>query len=46
MRDQLLHERDFYARANEQAFLRRAGRLSEADTGRIVDPDFWPEEAA
>jgi hypothetical protein len=30
-------ERDFYARANEQAALLRAGRLSKADIGHIAE---------
>lgn len=32
-----LYERDFYAWANEQAALLRAGRLSEADIGNIAE---------
>jgi Domain of unknown function DUF29 len=36
MGDQQLHERDFYAWANEQAELLRAGRLSEADIEHIA----------
>jgi hypothetical protein len=37
MDNQQLHERDFYAWANEQAGLLRAGRLSEADIRHIAD---------
>ena len=36
MRNQQLHDRDFYAWANEQAGLLRAGRLSEADIEHIA----------
>jgi hypothetical protein len=32
-----LYERDFFAWANEQAALLRAGRLSEADVGNIAE---------
>jgi Domain of unknown function DUF29 len=32
-----LYERDFYARANEQAALLRAGRLAEADLENIAE---------
>ncbi len=37
MSDQQPHERDFYAWANEQAGLLRAGRLSEADIDHIAE---------
>jgi hypothetical protein len=37
MTDQHLHDRDFYAWANEQAALLRAGRLSEADIEHIAE---------
>ncbi|WP_284947539.1 DUF29 domain-containing protein [Acidisoma cladoniae] len=37
MTDSQLYERDFYAWANEQAELLRAGRLSEADIGHIAE---------
>jgi hypothetical protein len=37
MSNQQLHERDFYAWANEQAGLLRAGRLSEADIEHIAE---------
>jgi hypothetical protein len=37
MGNQLLHDQDFYAWANEQAGLLRAGRLSEADIEHIAD---------
>jgi len=37
MVNQQLHERDFYAWANEQAALLRAGRLSEADIDHIAE---------
>jgi hypothetical protein len=32
-----LYERDYYAWANEQAALLRAGRLAEADVGNIIE---------
>ncbi len=32
-----LYENDFFVRANEQAGLLRAGKLSEADIGHIAD---------
>jgi Domain of unknown function DUF29 len=37
MGNQQLYDRDFYAWANEQAGLLRAGRLSEADIEHIAD---------
>jgi hypothetical protein len=37
MGNQLLYDRDFYAWANEQAELLRAGRLSEADIENIAE---------
>ena len=37
MSNQLLHDQDFYAWANEQAELLRAGRLSEADIEHIAE---------
>jgi hypothetical protein len=37
MGNQLLYDRDFYAWANEQAGLLRAGRLSEADIENIAE---------
>jgi hypothetical protein len=37
MSNQQLHDRDFYAWANEQAGLLRAGRLSEADIEHIAE---------
>jgi len=37
MSNQLLHDQDFYAWANEQAGLLRAGRLSEADIEHIAE---------
>ncbi len=37
MRNSQLYERDFYAWANEQAALLRAGRLSEADIEHIAE---------
>lgn len=37
MTDSQLYERDFYAWANEQAGLLRAGRLSEADIEKIAE---------
>ncbi len=37
MRNSQLYEHDFYAWANEQASLLRAGRLSEADIEHIAE---------
>ncbi len=37
MSNQHLHDQDFYAWANEQAALLRAGRLSEADSEHIAE---------
>jgi hypothetical protein len=37
MRNSDLFEQDFYARANEQASLLRAGLLSRADIGNIAE---------
>jgi hypothetical protein len=37
MTNQQLHDQDFYAWANEQAALLRAGRLSEADIEHIAE---------
>jgi hypothetical protein len=37
MTDSELYERDFYAWANEQAALLRAGRLSDADVAHIAE---------
>ena len=37
MTNQCLYEQDFYAWANEQAALLRAGRLSEADIEHIAE---------
>lgn len=37
MSNSQLYDRDFYAWANEQAELLRAGRLSEADIGNIAE---------
>ena len=37
MRNDRLHDQDFYAWANEQAGLLRTGRLSEADIDHIAD---------
>jgi hypothetical protein len=40
------YDRDFYAWANEQAALLRAGRLDEADIAEEIesmDPGFWPQ---
>jgi Domain of unknown function DUF29 len=37
MSNSRLYERDFYAWANEQAALLRAGRLAEADIGHIAE---------
>jgi hypothetical protein len=37
MGNRKLHDQDFYAWANEQALLLRAGRLSEADIEHIAD---------
>ena len=37
MKNQHLHDQDFYAWANEQAALLRAGRLSEADIEHIAE---------
>jgi hypothetical protein len=49
------YDRDFYAWANEQAALLRAGRFGKADiahiaeeicpwtVAQIMDPSFWPQ---
>src|ERR1700723_1229460 len=37
MRNSLLYEQDFYAWANEQAALLRAGRVSDADLEHVAD---------